>query len=79
MPETRLCLCLCIVVVVSHLGSIAADILFLAKCILCQIMPYIEPAYKETPKLTIYGESVSAQAPTAEWGALAKTVAEECS
>lgn len=68
-----------VVVGVFHLGSLIADILFPARCTLCQIMPFIEQAYKETPKLTIYGQSVAAQAPAAEWGTLAKTVAEECS
>lgn len=45
----------------------------------CQTIPYIEPVDKETPKQTIYGESVAAWAPAAEWGVLARTVAEECS
>lgn len=68
-----------VVVVASSTCGLSAVILLLAIYTSCQTMPYIEPAYKETPKLTIYGESVAAQTPTAEWGVLARTVAEECS
>lgn len=67
------------VVVVSLTWGLGADILPLARCTPCQTMPYIEPAYEETPKLTIYGESVAAQTSAAECKVQSKTVAEEFS